>query len=97
MIRHEDDKWIVDKGTWACPTCGEPSCSAGTGHLECAEHWKMLPVETQIDYWLPPLRINRYQAGRLLSTLEDNPLLNTGDWWGELLLLLKNQGVTREY
>jgi len=85
----------IKPGTWKCKWCDLPVCNAGSAihYRECYGHWMDCAFDPE-GYWLNPIRLNTYQASNLLRCLETNPQLSTGDWWGELIILLRNNGIT---
>lgn len=61
--------------------CGCAGCKGD----EC---WGQAHTEDN-HYWL--VGLNRYQRDALLSALKDNPSLNTGDWWLEVIHKLRSR------
>jgi len=85
--------YTTKRGEWPCEMCGDPVAQFGTSIMRCAVHWNV-PPRFPSDYFLPPIILNTYQATRLLNALENCQDINTGDWWGELQILLRNNGAT---
>ena len=76
--------------------CGFEGCdqfAATAGHLHNQEYCPAhAAVMMDKQHYYPAL--NEYQASRLLEALEQHPELSTGDWYGEIQILLRNIGVT---